>query len=367
MIGGRGIPSTYSGVEVFMKEICPRLVNKGHEVTVFCQADNFEMDNYKGVNLIMVPALRSKRLGTMTHSFMSSVYCLFAHIEIWHFNAIGPASLAWIPKIKRCPSVATIHSLNWKHSKWNEWEKKAIKAIEIVAAKFPDVLVAVSKQYQKYFRDKYGRHIAFVPNGVNIKQPVPPDKILKYGLGFDPFILFVGRLSPEKGLHYLIDAYKGLETDHKLVIAGGFTDSNDYFRYLKSNSDERVLFLGHLSTEVLSELYSSASVFVLPSESEGLSISLLEAMSYGCCVVTSDIPENMDVIKNCGVPFDFGNIQSLKDALKWLTNTPEIRRELGEKALKRVAKLYKWDDICFQYEEIYENIIEKHAYKNKCL
>lgn len=356
MIGGRGLPNTYSGVEVFLKELSPRLVSRGHEVIVYCRPEYFTTADYKGVKLVRVPTVPTKRLDTMTHSLMSSIRALRDKADIFHFNAIGPAALSFIPRFLRLPSVATMHSLNWKHSKWNSAEKMAIKAFQYFAVRTPNCVVAVSKQHQDYLQTNYGRVVYYVPNGVNIAPHIVPHTILDLGLIPDSYILYAGRLSPEKGCHHLVNAFKYLETKQNLVIAGDSPREPDYIKSLKSIADDRVLFLGHVSSVILSELYSNASIYVLPSESEGLSISLLEAMSYGCCVVTSAIKENLDVISDCGFSFEVGNIDMLSKTLTSLLQDYPLRKAMGQKARNHVQKLYNWDDICTKYEKLYRNL-----------
>ena len=356
MIGGRGLPETYSGVEVFLKELGPRLVSRGHEVIVYCRPELFHDHGYKGVKLVRVPSVRTRRLGTMTHSVVSTLRAVRDRADIFHFNAVGPAALSVIPKFLRLPSVATMHSLNWKHSKWSRAEKMAIKAIAYGAIHAPDSVVAVSMQHQEYLQATYRSPICHVPNGVNVTPRVAACRILDLGLVPDNYILYVGRLSPEKGTHYLMDAFSRLNTTHQLVIAGDSPNEPDYVRDLKATAGDRVLFLGHVSSALLSELYSHASIYVLPSESEGLSISLLEAMSFECCVVTSAIRENLDVISDCGVSFEPGNTVMLTETLAALLLDPPARKALGRRAKHHVQQLYNWEDICTQYETLYKTI-----------
>jgi glycosyltransferase involved in cell wall biosynthesis len=356
MIGGRGLPDTYSGVEVFLKELCPRLVSKGHEVTVYCMPNYFSVHHYKGINLVKVPSIRTRHFSIITHSLMSCIHALRSQADIYHFNAIGPSVLSFFPRLFGFPSLATMHSLNWRHSKWNIVEKKAIKLIERFAVFTPNIVVAVAKQHQAYLNTKYGKNVYHIPNGVNVFPIAAAEKILDLELVPDGYILYVGRLSPEKGIHFLINAFNRIKTNKKLVIAGGSQNDN-YIKSLKNLANDLVLFLGHVtSSDLLSELYSNASIYVLPSESEGLSISLIEAMSYGCCVVTSAIKENIDVILDCGLSFESGNEIMLSKILNVLLQDPLMRKIMGQKAKKRAHKFFNWDDICAKYDNLYKNM-----------
>jgi glycosyltransferase involved in cell wall biosynthesis len=232
----------------------------------------------------------------------------------------------------------------------------AIRAFEYLAIHASSCVVSVARQHQEHLQTEYGKNIYYVPNGVNIGQKIVPHAILNLGLLPDNYILYVGRLSPEKGCHFLLNAFKHLKTKQHLVIAGDAPHNQDYIRSLKDNADDRVLFLGHVSSDLLYELYSNASIYVLPSESEGLSISLLEAMSYGCCVVTSDIKENLDVILDCGLFFEFGNVDALSKTLNSLLQDYPLRKSMGQKAREHVARHYNWDTICTKYEELYNKL-----------
>lgn len=357
-IGGRGLPETYSGLEVFLKELCSMLVERGHDITVYCRSKYFRVDSYNGIRLVKVPCIDTKLLGTMTHSFFSTIMALKDKHDIYHFNAIGPSVFASITRITHSPSIVTMHSLNWKHAKWNYIEKFLIKLFEFFSIHFPNTVVAVAKQHQLYIQARYHKKAYYIPNGVNVTEHKLPDEIKLRGIHKGSYILYVGRLSPEKGCHYLINAFNNLENDKKLVIAGDVKSNEKYKKILMDNANERVLFLGHVSQKILAELYCNSLVYVLPSESEGLSFSLLEAMSYGCCVLASAIRENMDVIDDCGVLFEVGNVEMLTEKLAMLLGNEKYRSYLGQKAKTHVSRLFNWENICTQYELLYEELLK---------
>ncbi len=356
-VGGRGLPETYSGVEVFLKELCPLLVLKGHSVTVYCRPSYYHIDSYRGVKLVCVSCIDTRLFGTITHSFLSTLKALQDKADIIHFNAVGPSAFSIIPRVFRIPTIATKHSLIWQHSKWSTIEKGLIKGIECFASRIPTRVVAVAKQHQSYLQKEYGKKVYHIPNGVHIMPSKAPNKILALGLIRNNFILYAGRLSPEKGCHNLIDAYNKIKTEVKLVIAGASNDES-YFKVLKNKANKNIIFLGHVSTDILAELYSNALVYILPSESEGLSISLLEAMSYGCCVLTSSITENLDVIADCGIAFEPGNVEMLSNKLNLLLKDRALIDILGCKALDRVKRLFNWDDVCEEYQKLYRDVIQ---------
>lgn len=360
MIGSRGIPVTYSGIETHLEELCPRLVRMGHQVTVYCKsASEYREPVYKGVRLSRLPAVNSKHFETLSRSFLAVFSELFSSNDIVHFHALGPSILAFLPKIFRKKTAVTVHGLDWQRAKWGKVATACLKGGEWSSSHFCDATICVSKVLQEYYQKKYHKHAFYVPNGVNIPVPVPAGQIHDLGLEKKKYILFLSRLVPEKGCHYLIEAFKRLKTDMKLVIAGGGGHTDDHVRYLKdlAASDERILFTGFVSGNLLRELFSNAYLFVLPSEMEGLPIALLEAMSNRLCVLTSNIPENLEVSEGYGFSFQNRDSLSLSEKLEFLLKHPELVEEKGRAGLEMVRKEYNWDFVTRKTLEVYQEIV----------
>ncbi len=317
----------------------------------------FSEENYKGVNLVKIPGISTKRFDIMLHNFFSTIKTISEKVNIYHFHAIGPSIFSIIPRLINAPTIVTMHSLNWKHSKWNRIDKFFIKIFEDCSVKFPEYVVTVAKQHQKYLQERHDKPIHYIPNGVNFFPKIGANRILSLGLKPHDYLLFVGRVSQEKGCHFLVETFNKMDTNKKLVIAGAVSRENKYFQQLKKMANNKVIFLGQVTQGLLSELYSNALVYILPSESEGFSLSLLEVMSNGCCIVVSAIEENLDVIGDCGLTFDPGNINMLRDKLLSIMDKEDIRLMYGEKARKRAQKFYNWDDICDSYEMLYKSCI----------
>ncbi len=309
MIGHKRIPSREGGIEIVVEQLAVRMVQAGHRVDVYNRSGHHvsgnEQDNknkrnqYKGVRIITIPTFENKKLNAVVYSFLATIRALFGHYDVIHYHAEGPCSMLWIPHLLGIRTVATIHGLDWQRSKWGGFAEKFLLFGEKVAAKYADEVIVLSANMQKYFKDTYGRETILIPNGV-IKPEKKSDIHIreKWGLTKDSYILFLARLVPEKGLHYLLDAYREIPTDKKLVIAGGSSHTDDYVEQIreKAMQDSRVLMTGFIQGELLEELYSNAYVYVLPSDVEGMPISLLEAMSYGNCCLISDIAENVEVV-----------------------------------------------------------------------
>lgn len=263
--------------------------------------------------------------------------------------------MIWIPKLFRKRVVVTIHGLDWQRSKWGGFASKYIKFGEKMAAKFADEIIVLSKGVQKYFKDTYNRETRLIPNGINKVENRDPEIIKeKYGLDKENYILFLARIVPEKGLDYLIDAYKQINTDMKLVIAGGASHTNDYYKSIqeKIKDGNRIIMTGFVSGQELEELYSNCYLYVLPSDVEGMPISLLEAMSYGRNCLVSNIPENIDVVKDKAISFEKSNVDDLKQKLKESLNGNNRKdtQEIKDYILNR----YNWDDIVEQTEILYK-------------
>ena len=358
MIGHKRIPSREGGVEIVVEELATRLVEDGHKVEVYnrkgknvqdknADVKNKKLKEYKGIKLITIPTINKKGIDALLYSFFATIRALFGRYDVIHYHAEGPCAMLWIPHLFGIRTVATIHGLDWQRSKWGGFATKYIKFGEKIAAKYADEIIVLSKGVQKYFKDTYNRDTNFIPNGVN-KPKTEENKIIKekWGLEKESYILFLARIVPEKGLHYLVEAYKQIDTDKKLVIAGGASHTNDYLEKIKNmvEDDDRILMTGFVQGKELDELYSNCSVYCLPSDVEGMPISLLEAMSYGCNCLVSDIEENTQITEKYATTFKKGNVKDLK--LK-LTETIKInaKPEKKEEIQNYILKKYNWDTV----------------------
>lgn len=367
MLGHKRIPSREGGVEIVVEELSIRMVKLGHQVTCFnrkghhvsgSEFDGNRLSKYKGVKLKTVWTLDKKGLAAMTSSLSAAIYAAFGKFDIVHFHAEGPCAMLWIPKIfgKRC--IATIHGIDWQRAKWSGFASEYIKFGEKVAAKYADEIIVLSEGVQKYFKNTYGRKTVFIPNGVNKPIICEPQLIKeKFGLDKDSYILFLGRLVPEKGISYLIKAFKQIDTDKKLVIAGGSSDTDEFLRELKklAKNDDRIIFTGFVQGQLLEELYSNAYVYALPSDLEGMPLSLLEAMSYGNCCIVSNIAECAEVVENKAVIFQKSNVKHLKEKLQDLCDHPEKVQQYKNSASDFICQKYNWDDVVDKTLKLYYN------------
>ena len=359
MIGSRGIPVTYSGIETHLEQLCPRLVQKGIDMVVYGKKNSeYSESVYRGVNLRRLPAIPTKHLETLSRSLFSVLNEVFSKNDIVHFHALGPSVLAFLPKALRKRTVVTVHGLDWQRAKWGKFAAACLKGGEWTSANVCDATICVSRLLTEYYRNKYGANAFYVPNGVEIPQMAKPDMIKSLGLEKSGYILFLSRLVPEKGAHYLIESFKQIRTSLKLIIAGGPGHTQTYVDNLKTmaGGDDRIVFTGFVRGRLCKELFSNAYLFVLPSEIEGLPIALLEALSYGRCVVTSDIPENLEVAEGYGFTFKNRDSADLRNVLEALLADPERVRRAGVLGREMVRRDYNWDKIVDQTLHIYRNL-----------
>ncbi len=367
MIGHKRIPSREGGIEIVVEELSIRMAKKGIEVTCYNRKGKHALDKsqkvnhikeYKGVKLKSVLTIDMKGLAAMTSSFFGAIKILFSKNNIVHFHAEGPCAM--IPIIKffsKKKIIVTIHGLDWQRAKWGGFATKYIKFGEKMAAKYADEIIVLSENVKKYFKDTYNRETNFIPNGVN-KPDIKDVDIIKdkFDLAKDSYILFLGRLVPEKGIHYLIEAYNKINTDKKLVIAGGSSDTDTYFNELKEKAKDNtnIIFTGFVQGEELEELYSNAYIYVLPSDLEGMPLSLLEAMSYKNCCLTSDIPECKTVMDDNGVTFKKSDVNDLKEKLQYLVDNVDKVNKYKSEAQEYILKKYNWDDVVDKTIELYK-------------
>ena len=337
-----------------VEELSTRMAALGHDVTLFNRKghhvsgkeyDQKEVNEYKGVKIKSVPTIEKKGLAAVTSSFFGSLKCAFGKYDVVHFHAEGPCFFCWIPKMFKKSVVCTIHGLDWQRSKWGGFASKFIKAGEKNAVKYADEIIVLSENVKEYFEKEYKRKTHFIPNGVTKPE------IYKNNTE-NSYILFLGRIVPEKGVHYLIEAFKQRGIDKKLIIAGGASDTDEYFAELRRlvGDDEKIEFAGFVQGRELEELYSNAYMYVLPSDLEGMPLSLLEAMSYGNCCVVSSIDECTEVVEDKAIVFEKGNVDDLVEKLKTDKETVE---KYKNKAQEFICGKYNWDDVVERTLEIY--------------
>jgi glycosyltransferase involved in cell wall biosynthesis len=353
-IGGRGVVSKYSGIETYYEEIGKRLAEMGHHVTVYCRTYFTPPGKeHNGMHVVRLPTIRSKHLETLVHTFLSTLHVLMRPCDVVHYHALGPALFSFIPRLAGKKTVVTVQGLDWQRKKWGRIASAVLRLGERAAVSLPTHTMVVSRTLQKHYRETCGAGTSYIPNGGLLRERRFPDKIFDWGLEPRKYILFLGRFSPEKGCHLLVEAYEKLDTDIKLVMAGAASYCDDYSRQLRTHACERIKMLDWVSGEALDELLTNAMVFVLPSDLEGLSLALLDAMGAGLCVLSSDVAENREAVRDAGFTFRRGDVADLADRLRFLIANPAVREAAGQAAKRRVREHYQWPAIAAEIERVY--------------
>lgn len=367
MIGQKGIPTQFGGIERHVEALAVRLGRRGHDVTVYTRSWYAPAKRRfsKGVSTVATPTINSKHLDAIVHTFTSTVHAVRNGADVMHFHGVGPSLLAWIPRVfaPKVKVVATFHCVDRNHQKWGVVARTMLGLGERAACMFPHQTIAVSKTLQSYCKNRFGSDVAYVPNGIDTPGRIGTGILSKFGLKKGGYVVMVSRLVRHKGAHHLIEAYqrlhkRGLTRGKKLVIVGGSAFTNAYVSRLRAmaagNAD--ILFTGYLKGRALEQVFSGAYAVVHPSESEGLPIAVLEAMSYGKTVLASDIPENMECLREHGMSFRNRSVADLTRKLRVLLDSPRLVASQGAAAKKFVIANYHWDDVARGVERVYDSL-----------
>lgn len=368
MIGQKGMPATWGGVENHVDKLSHRLAGLGHQLVVYTrpyytskeQVHTFNQTQ-QNIQLVSIPTLRSKHFDTIVHTFMATINAMWKNVDIYHFHSVGPSLLSFLPRLFRPHArvVNTFHSPDRLHAKWGWFARKILTIGEWTALKFAHKTITVSRELKEYSKEKYGVGAVYIPNGVDAAHTRKASMITaEFGLQENEYILFVARLVAHKGAHHLIRAYKQLNTKKKLVIVGDSTHTDAYVQELKelAGNDSNIIFTGFQSGPMLDELFTNAYLYVQPSESEGLSVALLEAASYGKAILASDIPANMEAISTAGFLFKNTNVEDLRNQLERLLHAESELQTAGKELRRYVLEEYNWDRIALSTSALYEMI-----------
>jgi len=367
-IGGRGLVSKYSGIESYYEQAGHELARRGHEVTVYCRTyftPPIPMNTHNGMRVRRLPTIRSKHLETVVHTLLSTAHAMTSDYDVVHYHCLGPALFSFLPRLAGKKTVVTVQGLDWQRGKWGRIAALVLRWGEAAAVCFPDATMVVSRTLQEYYREHYERDTIYVPNGATLAPQRLPRQLIEWDLLPNHYVLFLGRFSPEKNCHLLIEAFEHLHTDMKLVLAGGSSGgsskgsshSDAYAESLRRHESERIRFLPWVAGSDLEELVSNAALFVLPSEIEGLSLALLDAMGAGVAVLTSDIPENKEVVEGAGFTFRRGDPTDLEHMLDLLVHDPDLRRQAAARGRERIQGQYLWPEIARSIERAYYDVL----------
>lgn len=368
MIGHKRVPSREGGVEIVVWELATRLRDMGYEVDCYNRSGyHMTAKSYDripgrpgvyrdGIRILTIPTVQNGKFNAIIYSFFAANRALFGHYDVIHFHAEGPCLMIWLPKLFRKRCIVTIHGLDWQRAKWGNFASRMLKTGERFAAKYADEVIVLSRSVQEYFEETYGRKTHFIPNGITRPEKVPAGETLrKFGLEPGRYFMTLSRLVPEKGLHYAIEAFRGIDTDFRLAIVGGTSNAVEYDEQLGTMAaeDPRVVLTGMQQGPEVAELLSNAYAFILPSDVEGMSISLLEAMSFGCCCLVSDIRENAEVVEDRALTFRKGDVEDLRTQMDFLLHNPAEAEHYRDGAADYICSKYSWDEVVRKTQALY--------------
>lgn len=368
MIGHKDFPSRSGGVEVVVFELSTRLAQRGHSVTVYNRGrragDN--QGSVQGVAYVRTATSQRQSLNALLYSITATLQALPQKYDLIHYHALGPSVMLLLPHLRGIPTVATVHGLDWQRAKWNRLGAAYLKLGERIIARYADEVIVLSRDVQSYFWNTYGRSTNLIENAVTPVETAPCCEIRRqFGLERHEYVLYLARIVPEKGLHHLIRAFRRCEGPYRLAVAGELPD-NDYGREIRRLADgcDRIVFTGFVQGQVLQELYSNCALYVLPSHVEGMALTLLEAMSAGARCLTSDIPENTDVLGEFGTFFISGDEESLYQALSSLLSQP-AENPRAEEQRQLIRRQYSYDTMVEKTLAVYEKARRRQHTRNK--
>ncbi len=379
MLGQKGIPAIYGGVERHVEDLSGELVKLGHEVLAYTRPwyTPYGAKNHDGVRVIHTPSIHTKHLDTLTHTFTATINAIRQKPDVIHYHGVGPSLLSWMPMIfsPKIKVVATFHCIDRYHQKWGWFARLMLKLGEWAACVFPHRTIAVSKTIQNYCLNEYHRQTDNIPNGVRLpSQPAGSNTLSQWNLESDKYLLMVSRLVRHKGAHHLIEAWRLARQQHpellknyKLAIVGDSAFTDKYVLWLKTLAGKNldIVFTGWQKGKALEELYGNAALVIHPSENEGMSMAVLTAMAWSKAVLTADIPEQKELITDPRFYFTINNPMSLSEKIAELLKHPDWLAEAGERNRELVKNNFQWADIAKKTERLYQKNSAKNILRLK--
>lgn len=364
MIGAKGVPATVGGVERIVEELGVRLVERGHRVTVYCRAayappprPGGPAGAWRGLERRWTASLPGKYTDTLTHALSALVDALGRPYDLLHVHSLGTAPVLPLARLAGRRVLFHIHGQEWKGGKWGPRARAYFKWCEKPALRYAGEVVVNSQASRDYYRDTYGATTTYIPNAVEVPPARDTGILAELGLAPRGYLLFVGRLVPEKGCHHLLEAHRRLGLDLPVVVVGDSAHSDDYARTLRAGAGPAVRFAGVVTGDRLTDLYARSLLLVNPTERDAVSLVLLEAMGQGACVLASDIPEMLEGVGGAGYHFRQGQVADLAAQLRRLLDDPAAVEAVRAPAAARVGEWYGWGPVTDQFEAVYRRLV----------
>jgi len=362
LIGSRGIPARYSGFETFYEQLGVRLAERGHAVTVYNRS-HFIKDvgpEYRGVRIVSLPSIPTKHLDTITHTFLSTCHALFSRYDVTYYCIVGNSPLVWLPRLVGARTLLNVDGEDWAREKWGRFARWYQKLCERIAARTPHVVIADALAVRERYRSVYGVESIFVPYGANVQRDEGQDVLAKWGLEPRRYVLYVGRLVPENAVDLLLEAFRRVASDMKLVIIGDAPYMDAYKQRLHGMGDERVVFTGYAFEHDYAQLSSHAYLYVQPSAIEGTRPALLDQMGFGNCVLVRGSRVNREVVADFGCVFDADRpLEGLAESLQHLLESPDEVAAYRDRVTERIRSYYNWTWVTDFYEDMFHRLVRR--------
>lgn len=360
--GSRGIPHTYGGAEAFLEELAPRLAERGHAVTVYCRSSLFREKprTYRGVNLVYLPSIETKTLGTPTHTLMCMLDVLFRPVDVFLVINIVNGFHCILPRLFGKTFAINVDGIDWKRGKWGAIARKYFHLnARCIGRICPDGVITDATEMQRIYREEFGTSSTCIAYGANIEGSERPEIVRQYGLEPFRYYLIASRMVPENNPDLIIKAFEQLKTDKILAIAGGVNYRSEFLDSLRKTRDPRILFLGHVGdADHVKELHCNAYAYVHGHSLGGTNPSLVKAMGYGNCIVALNTPFNREVLGDYGIIFE-KSIQDLLQKLQFVEQNPDITQQYRARVPNRIREAYTWEHITDQYEQFFDELVQR--------
>lgn len=359
VMGIRGIPANYGGFETLAEELAPRLVKKGHEVTVYGRANiiKYNKKMYKGVKIKILPTISHKYFDTVFHTFLCTIHSLFERYDVILICNAANSIFSILPRLTGTKVVVNVDGIERRRKKWNWFGKLWYFFGELFSVVFPNKIISDAKVIQQYYKRKYRRNSVFIPYGAHTGKVSTTNVLNRFGLEPNGYFLYVSRLEPENNAHIVIKAFEEVKSDKKLVIVGDAPYAQDYIHSLKKTKDKRILFTGFIFGKGYREFQSHAYCYIHATEVGGTHPALIEAMGFGNCVIANGTPENREVLSGTGLIYRKNNVEDLRKKMQFVVENPKILGEYITKAKRRIQQKYSWEFVKEEYERLFLQLI----------
>jgi len=359
IMGIRGIPASYGGFETMAEELSLRLVQRGHEVTVYGRANviDYPDEYYNGVRIIILPTISHKYLDTVCHTFLSALHAIPCQYDVILICNAANSIFSLLPRVLGKKVAVNVDGIERLRRKWNLLGKLWYLFGEFFAVILPNEIISDAKVIRDYYRERYNKDSVFIPYGARTEKVESKDVLDRFGLVPNEYILYVSRLEPENNAHIVIKAFEKIETEKKLVIVGDAPYSKKYIENLKRTTDPRIIFTGYVFGQGYHELQSHAYCYIHATEVGGTHPALIEAMGFGNCVIANGTPENLEVLQQAGLIYKKNNTDELRRKIQFTLDNPQSIADFGTQARQVVKSEFNWDAVTDKYETLFKEMI----------